>query len=74
MRKPVRVPIALAAMEGIMRRRPDAVGDSRRTAWKKRGMLKRTALITMAPSALPIMREPRGLLIMRERGMTGWGA
>lgn len=32
--KPVAVPTAEAASDGMRRRRPDEVGDSRRTAWK----------------------------------------
>lgn len=33
MRKPVAAPVREAAMMGTMRRRPEEVADSRRTAW-----------------------------------------
>lgn len=46
--KPVDTPIIEAVRLGITRRRPEDVADSRRTAWKKRGMLKRMEFMIIA--------------------------
>jgi hypothetical protein len=53
MAKPVQVPTTAEESEGIMRRRPEDVADSRRTAWKKMGMLNITAFCITAAIALP---------------------
>ena len=55
------VPIMDEANDGTIRRNPELVADSRSTAWKKRGMLKVTALLMMAPMKLLIMSPARGL-------------
>jgi len=61
MRKPVAVPTVDEAKDGSIRRSPELVADSRSTAWKKRGMLKVTALLIMAPMKLLMISPARGL-------------
>lgn len=71
MRKPVTVPTEEAATDGTMRRRPELVALSSRTAWKKRGMLNRTAFMMIAPRTFDRMRPARGCRVRRSRGMIG---
>ena len=73
MRKPVETPAMVADAEGMIRRRPESVADSRRTAWKYKGILKRTALITMAARKLQKMILERGDCKMILRGIMGRG-
>ena len=69
--KPVRVAKKAPTMEGIMRRSPDSVAVSRRTAWKKSGMLNMTALAKMAHRKFEKMIPARGLCVTMRRGMMG---
>jgi len=70
-RKPVLTPEMEAAMVGMRRCRPEEVADSRRTAWKKMGTLKRMALMTTAERKLEKMRLERGECVRRRSGMMG---
>lgn len=71
--KPVKTPNVDPAIEGTMRRRPELVADSKRTAWKKRGMLKRTPLMRIAPMKFEKMMLARGVDVMIFKGMMGSG-
>lgn len=70
-KKPVETPAIVADVEGTMRRRPESVADSRRTAWKYKGMLKRTALTIMAARKLQKMMLDRGDWRIILRGIMG---
>lgn len=59
------------AKDGTIRRKPDSVADSRRTAWKKSGMLKRMLLMRTAPKKLEKMRLARGEVMMMRGGIMG---
>lgn len=59
------------AKEGTIRWRPESVADSRRTAWKNNGMLKRILLIRIAPKKLEKIKFARGDEVMIRGGMMG---
>jgi hypothetical protein len=73
MMNPVAVPTAEEHKVGTTRRRPEVVALSKRTAWKKRGMLKVTVLEISDAMELPKMIPARGFLQMSFRGMIGRG-
>jgi hypothetical protein len=72
-KNPVETPAMVADAEGTMRWRPESVADSRRTAWKYKGILKRTALTIMAARKLQKMMLERGDWKIILRGMMGSG-
>jgi hypothetical protein len=74
MRKPVAVPVRDEAREQVMRRRPEVVAEVRRTAWKKRGTLKRVALERKEAMWLLKMRLKCGECRTRWMGMMGLAA
>jgi hypothetical protein len=73
-RTPVVTPHIVEAMVGTRRWSPEEVADSRRTAWKKMGTLKKTALMTSAEMKLEKMMLDRGERVRRPRGMMGRSA
>ena len=64
----------VADMEGTISRSPLSVALSRRTAWKYKGMLKRTALTIIAARKLQNIILARGLWMIIFRGIIGSAA
>ena len=73
MMKPVAVPTAEEHNVGTTRRRPELVALSRRTAWKKRGILKVILLEIIDAMAFETMRPRRGLRTIIFKGIMGRG-
>lgn len=71
MKKPVAVPANDDETAGTIRRRPDVVADSSKTAWKYRGMLKRIAFVTTPPMLFEMIRLDRGFFSSKSKGMMG---